>query len=153
VNDTSVVVLARVASYDRATVGRALRRSLELLGSHLSLEGPVIAADAGIHGTPLPSGRSGPVLLKPNLLAPAAPEECATTHPVVFAETARALGERGYALAYGDSPGFGAGSRTRRSRWASRSPNSDTEPTCTARPRRCTGSSTSRAACWAPGHS
>jgi uncharacterized protein (DUF362 family)/ferredoxin len=107
VRDTSVVVLARVASYDRAAVGRAVRRSLELLGSSLSLAGPVIAGDARVSGAPGPSGVSGPVLLKPNLLAPAAPEECATTHPMVFAETARALRERGYALAYGDSPGFG----------------------------------------------
>jgi uncharacterized protein (DUF362 family)/Pyruvate/2-oxoacid:ferredoxin oxidoreductase delta subunit len=107
VNDTSVVVLARVASYDRAAVGRALRRSFELLGAHLSLVGPVTAPDASVDGVPVPSAGTGPVLLKPNLLAPAAPAECATTHPLVFAETARALRERGYALAYGDSPGFG----------------------------------------------
>lgn len=105
--DSSIVVLARVASYDRDAVGRAVRRSLELLGSHLSLDGPVIAGDARREGGPVPPAVNGPVLLKPNLLAPAAPEECATTHPVVFAETARALGERGHRLSYGDSPGFG----------------------------------------------
>lgn len=105
--DASVVVLARVASYDRAAVGRAVRRSLELLGSHLCLDGPVVAPDATVDGAAVPSAGTGAVLLKPNLLAPVAPEECATTHPVVFAETARALRERGHRLAYGDSPGFG----------------------------------------------
>ncbi len=106
-NDTSVVVLARVVSYDRAAVGHALRRSLELLGSRLCLEGPVVAPDASLDGVPVPSAPGGPVLLKPNLLAPVAPGECVTTHPVVFAETARALRERGHALSYGDSPSFG----------------------------------------------
>ncbi len=105
--DSSIVVLARVASYDRAAVGHAVRRSLELLGSHFRLDGPVIANGARVDGGPVPPAADGPVLLKPNLLAPAAPEECATTHPVVFAETARALRERGNRLVYGDSPGFG----------------------------------------------
>jgi uncharacterized protein (DUF362 family)/Pyruvate/2-oxoacid:ferredoxin oxidoreductase delta subunit len=66
-----------------------------------------MASNSRADGVPVPSAGAGSVLLKPNLLGPAAPEECATTHPLVFAETARALRERGYALAYGDSPGFG----------------------------------------------
>ena len=108
-NDTSLVVLARVASYDRDAVGRAIRRSLELLGSQLCLDGPVIARDAAVDGAAGSHvvGADRPVLLKPNLLAPVAPEECVTTHPVVFAETARALRERAHPLSYGDSPGFG----------------------------------------------
>ncbi|MCX7029737.1 MAG: DUF362 domain-containing protein [Spirochaetes bacterium] len=112
---SSVVVLARVPSYDRQAVGRAVRRSLELLGvdgrgrssagASLALR-PLLAPGASANGAPAAPG-TGPVLLKPNLLAAVPPEEGVTTHPVVFAETARALRERGYDLAYGDSPGFG----------------------------------------------
>ena len=103
----SVVVLVRVASYDRDAVSAGVRRALELLG-----EGTVagmrrpLAPDASVHGQIVRRG-AGPVMLKPNLLAPVAPTQGVTTHPAVFAETARALREAGCDLAFGDSPGFG----------------------------------------------
>jgi uncharacterized protein (DUF362 family)/Pyruvate/2-oxoacid:ferredoxin oxidoreductase delta subunit len=104
----SIVALARVASYDHAAVRRAVRRALGLLsgGSSYPVLRPPLAPDATVHG-PRGAPGGGPVMLKPNLLAPVAPELGVTTHPVVFAETARALQEAGYDLAYGDSPGFG----------------------------------------------
>jgi len=106
VRSSSIVVLARVASYDRAAVERAVRRSLELLGTPGSDLAVPLAPGSSVDGKPAVPG-TGPVVLKPNLLAPVPPEEGATTHPVVFAETARALQERGYQLAYGDNPSFG----------------------------------------------
>ena len=103
---SSVVVIARVSSYDRPAVARAVRRSLELLGAPARMHVPVLAPGASVNGGPAAAG-TGPVLLKPNLLAPVAPEQGVTTHPAVFAGTARALQEQGLALAFGDSPGFG----------------------------------------------
>jgi uncharacterized protein (DUF362 family)/Pyruvate/2-oxoacid:ferredoxin oxidoreductase delta subunit len=46
------------------------------------------------------------ILLKPNLLAPDAPDMATTTHPAVFEALARVLLDNGIALAWGDSPGF-----------------------------------------------
>ena len=104
--DSSVVVLLRVPSYDRRAVAAAVRRSLAALGPGGPRLSSPLPADASVNGAPAAPG-SGPVLLKPNLLAPVPPEQGATTHPAVFAETARALQEAGYDLAYGDSPSFG----------------------------------------------
>lgn len=103
----SVVVLVRVASYDRDAVSTGVRRALGLLGGGAvaAMRRP-LAPDASMHG-PVGSRGTGPVILKPNLLAPVAPAQGVTTHPAVFAETARALQEAGCELAYGDSPGFG----------------------------------------------
>lgn len=103
---SSAVVLARVASYDRQAVAAAVRRSLATLGPGATHLVPPLPAGAAVNGAPAARG-TGPVLLKPNLLAPVAPEEGVTTHPAVFAETARALQEAGHDLAYGDSPSFG----------------------------------------------
>lgn len=103
---SSVVVLARVPSYERRAVAEAVRRSLELAGIDVSDLATPLAPGSSVDGGPAAPG-SGPVVLKPNLLAPVPPEQGATTHPVVFAETARALQERGLRLAYGDNPSFG----------------------------------------------
>lgn len=107
VRSSSVVVLARVPSYERRAVARAVRRALDDLGRDV-LRGDALplAPGASVEGR-LAGAGTGPVLLKPNLLAPAAPEEGVTTHPAVFAATALALQERGHRLAYGDAPGFG----------------------------------------------
>jgi uncharacterized protein (DUF362 family)/Pyruvate/2-oxoacid:ferredoxin oxidoreductase delta subunit len=102
----SVVVLARVPSYDREVLGRAVRRSLATLGADGAVFPSPIAPRARVNGGPSAPG-TGPVLLKPNLLAAVPPAEGVTTHPAVFAETARALQELGHGLSYGDSPGFG----------------------------------------------
>jgi uncharacterized protein (DUF362 family)/Pyruvate/2-oxoacid:ferredoxin oxidoreductase delta subunit len=106
VRSSSVVVLVRVASYDRPAVACAVRRSLELLGTAGSDLAVPLVPGSTVDGAPAAPG-TGPVILKPNLLAGVPPEEGVTTHPVVFAETARALQERGYRLAYGDNPSFG----------------------------------------------
>ena len=46
------------------------------------------------------------ILLKPNLLRKASPEQAVTTHPTVFRAIAKILREQGYQkLSYGDSPG------------------------------------------------
>jgi uncharacterized protein (DUF362 family)/ferredoxin len=106
VRGSSVVALVRVATYDRQEVARAVRRALALLGLDGQELLSVLAPGATMNGAPAAPGR-GRVLLKPNLLASVAPGEGVTTHPAVFAETARALQERGHDLVYGDSPGFG----------------------------------------------
>ncbi|MDH4140057.1 MAG: DUF362 domain-containing protein [Coriobacteriia bacterium] len=54
------------------------------------------------------------ILLKPNLLAAAAPESCVTTHPSVFRAVAQHLRSLDVHLTWGDSPGFG------RSDWVAR---------------------------------
>jgi uncharacterized protein (DUF362 family)/Pyruvate/2-oxoacid:ferredoxin oxidoreductase delta subunit len=46
------------------------------------------------------------ILLKPNVLAGAKPEDQVTTHPSVLNGTIRYLQENGIAMLYGDSPGF-----------------------------------------------
>jgi uncharacterized protein (DUF362 family)/Pyruvate/2-oxoacid:ferredoxin oxidoreductase delta subunit len=106
VRDSSIVVVSRVPSYDRQAVAAAVRRSLELLGTAGGDLEPPLAPGSSVDGKPASPG-TGPVVLKPNLLAAVPPWEGVTTHPAVFAETARALQERGYRLAYGDNPSFG----------------------------------------------
>ncbi len=85
----SQVVLIRCESYQTEEVNRAVRRGLELLGGAAAFVQP------GEH-----------LLLKPNWLAAAAPEEAVTTHPEVFRAVAKALLEAGARLSYGDSPAF-----------------------------------------------
>jgi uncharacterized protein (DUF362 family)/NAD-dependent dihydropyrimidine dehydrogenase PreA subunit len=88
--EKSAVAVVRCESYDRETVYAAVSRGISLLG--------------GIHRFVKPGER---ILLKPNILAAAKPEEAVTTHPAVFSAVARALLEGGATVSYGDSPGFG----------------------------------------------
>lgn len=85
----SQVAVIRCDSYDGRKLERGLRRAIELLG--------------GIHGL-FDDTDSAPILLKPNMLAPEDPESAAVTHYAVFEAVARALGESGRTLVYGDSP-------------------------------------------------
>ncbi|NPV89274.1 MAG: DUF362 domain-containing protein [Firmicutes bacterium] len=87
----SEVALIRCESYDYREVKSAVERGLELLG------GAQRYVRAGEK-----------VLLKPNLLAAAAPEECVTTHPSVFRAVAESLQSVGASLTYGDSPAIGS---------------------------------------------
>ena len=92
------VALATCASYEPGEVERALDRAVGLLGGWETIfqEGD----------GRLPYGRDSLLLLKPNLLAKAAPEEACTTHPAVFQAAGALLQKAGYGrLVYGDSPG------------------------------------------------
>jgi uncharacterized protein (DUF362 family)/Pyruvate/2-oxoacid:ferredoxin oxidoreductase delta subunit len=86
VDSKSLVVLVPCADYEPDLVLRAVSEALE----------PLDLMDA--------ISRDKPVLLKPNLLMPAAPEKCVTTHPSVFAAVGRIFQEKGFRLVYGDSP-------------------------------------------------
>ena len=84
------VALIRCESYDYHEVKSAVERGLTLLGGILRF------ARAGEK-----------ILLKPNLLSAAPPEECVTTHPSVFKAVAESLINAGAVLTYGDSPAMG----------------------------------------------
>ncbi|HNR30349.1 MAG TPA: DUF362 domain-containing protein [Candidatus Hydrogenedentes bacterium] len=86
----STVAVVGCPDYDEARVAAAVDEALALLG--------------GAERFARPGER---LLLKPNLLAGAAPEKAVTTHPAVFKAVARRLAGCGATLAYGDSPGFG----------------------------------------------
>ena len=87
----STVAIVRCDTYDADEVRSAVARGLELLG--------------GVHGFVLREREQ--ILLKPNLLTGASPEDCVTTHPAVFEAVARQMRDAGADLTYGDSPGFG----------------------------------------------
>jgi uncharacterized protein (DUF362 family)/Pyruvate/2-oxoacid:ferredoxin oxidoreductase delta subunit len=86
----SRVAIVACPDYDRDRVRAAVKRGFDLLGPRAL----PIAAELG--------GRR--LLLKPNLLRPAAAEKGVTTHPSVFHAAARLLQEAGHSLSYGDSP-------------------------------------------------
>lgn len=89
----STVVLLRCDSYDPNAVYDAVQRGVSLLGS----------MDAFFK-------RDERILLKPNLLKSAQPDQAVTTHPSVFAAVGRLLQENGFTnLCWGDSPGPGQG--------------------------------------------
>jgi len=87
----SKVALIRCESYATDAVRIAVRRGIDLLG------GPEAFVKPGEN-----------IVLKPNWLAAAAPEDCVTTHPEVFRAVAEALQQVGAVLSYGDSPAFQA---------------------------------------------
>lgn len=86
---TSKVVVISCKEYDPAHVEQAVARGIELLG------GIGRFARAGER-----------ILLKPNLLAPKAPDKAVTTHPTVFHAVAKQFQATGAHVAYGDSPGL-----------------------------------------------
>jgi len=87
----SKVSLLRLPDYDEARVLTALRECLAPLG--------------GMSAFVRPGQR---VLLKPNMLAPFAPEQAVTTHPAVVKATLELVREAGGEPFVGDSPGVGA---------------------------------------------
>ena len=85
----ATVALIPINTYDQEKVDEAVRQGVELLG--------------GIGRFVKPEEK---ILLKPNLLSGALPQKAVTTHPAVFAATAKLLRRAGYEhLDYGDSPG------------------------------------------------
>ncbi len=96
------VALARCDSYDRDKVKAAITKLIDALGGF-----DAIFAERKACGVTLPAiSSASPLILKPNLLAKAAPEKAVATHPEVFRAVGELLRERGYAsITYGDSPG------------------------------------------------
>ncbi|KUG03730.1 iron-sulfur cluster-binding protein [hydrocarbon metagenome] len=92
-----LVALVRCEDYDYSHVKTAVEIGLELLG------GPERFIQSGEK-----------ILLKPNLLAPAPPEECVTTHPSVFKAVGEILMVRGVRISYGDSPAMSSPINTAR---------------------------------------
>jgi uncharacterized protein (DUF362 family)/Pyruvate/2-oxoacid:ferredoxin oxidoreductase delta subunit len=90
VQKKSRVILVACPDYDRERVQVAVHVGLGLLGIKELL------------GKGVSSGK--PLLLKPNLLLPAASEKGVTTHPAVFSGVARVLQKEGAKLVFGDSP-------------------------------------------------
>jgi uncharacterized protein (DUF362 family) len=89
--DKSKVALVACAEYEQELVNAAVKRGVELLGGIETF----VSTDEKI-------------LLKPNLLKKAAPDEAVTTHPTVFTAVAKLLQSCGHEkLFYGDSPGPG----------------------------------------------
>jgi len=88
-SEKSKVALIPCPNYDEPAVYEAVKTGAGLIG--------------GIDG--LFKG-DDKILLKPNLLKKATPEQAVTTHPAVFAAAAKLLRENGFDnLFYGDSPG------------------------------------------------
>lgn len=85
----SIVALVPCSTYDENEVYQAVARGIDLIG-----------------GLDKWFSREETILIKPNMLGRAAPEQAVTTHPAVFQAAARLLIEKGFAhLSYGDSPG------------------------------------------------
>lgn len=93
----SAVAVVKCEDYVYDNVYDSLNRSIELLG--------------GINGFCRPGER---IILKPNLLTGAKPEDAVTTHPAVFEAAANIFKDSGAVLGYGDSPAFGSGDKASR---------------------------------------
>ena len=90
-NEKIPVSIQRCRTYDPAEVRDALNKALDHLGGMSSFVSP-----------------GDRVLLKPNLLAPKAPEAAVTTHPEVVRAVALEVMEAGGKVYLGDSPGVGS---------------------------------------------
>lgn len=104
----SKVALVKCTSYNQQEVDAAVLQAIELLGGFRSIF--VRPAKEGSGGGDSSDGKTldsdSLLVLKPNLLAKAAPERACTTHPAVFRAVGKALQDAGYInLKYGDSPG------------------------------------------------
>lgn len=87
----SKVALVTCAEYDDALVASAVQKGVDLLGGIESFV-----------------AKNEKILLKPNLLKKAEPNQAVTTHPAVFTAVANLLRNNGFKnLFYGDSPGPG----------------------------------------------
>ena len=89
VNKT-IVALVRCNTYEEDRVFKAVQEGLDLLG-----------------GASVFAKSNEKIVLKPNVLIGANPENCVTTHPAVFKAVGRSLMEAGASVYYGDSPAFG----------------------------------------------
>ena len=87
----ATVAIVRCPSYDPAVVDEALDEALQLLG-----------------GTSAFIKRDEQILLKPNLLAAARPDEQATTHPEIVAAVVRQVVRAGGRPFIAESPAFGS---------------------------------------------
>ncbi len=87
---SSDVSIVKCADYDRDRVLGAVRRAVDLLG--------------GMGAFVKPGDR---VLIKPNLLKAAPPDDAVVTHPEVLRAVIRLVREAGAKALVGDSPGFG----------------------------------------------
>jgi uncharacterized protein (DUF362 family) len=84
----SKVVVVECDSYEQEIVNSCLEEAIAMFGDIKDI-----------------IGKSSRILLKPNLLAPAHPDQCVTTHPSVIGAAAHVLRTNGYQnLSYGDSP-------------------------------------------------
>jgi uncharacterized protein (DUF362 family) len=90
-NGSSQVALVRCAEYQPDLVNEAVQRGLELLGG----AGKFAAAGEKI-------------LLKPNILVGASPENCVSPHPLVFSAIAQEFQKTGARLSFGDSSSVGS---------------------------------------------
>jgi uncharacterized protein (DUF362 family)/ferredoxin len=88
----STVALVRCGSYAEGEVLAAVKRGAGLLGGMGKFASP---------------GET--VLVKPNVLLAALPEQCVTTHPAVFKAVCMCLLETGSRVVFGDSPAFYSG--------------------------------------------
>jgi uncharacterized protein (DUF362 family)/Pyruvate/2-oxoacid:ferredoxin oxidoreductase delta subunit len=89
VKKPSRVAIVRCTSYQREEVARALDEAFHLLG-------PIIRF--------IPGGKK--VLLKPNMLHGADPENGVITHPEILRAVALLCQQAGYTVTFGDSPSF-----------------------------------------------
>jgi len=91
---TTKVALVRCSSYEEDEVLASVERAVALLGGIDRFVPNVV------------DGReTGPVLLKPNMLSPSAPEKAVTTHPSIVYAVAKMYAEAGFHVQVGDSPG------------------------------------------------
>jgi uncharacterized protein (DUF362 family)/Pyruvate/2-oxoacid:ferredoxin oxidoreductase delta subunit len=91
VNKT-IVALVRCGTYEEDKVFKAVQKGLDLLG-----------------GVSIFAKRNEKIVMKPNVLIGANPDNCVTTHPAVFKAVGQLLIEAGASVYYGDSPAFGGG--------------------------------------------
>ena len=104
----SKVALVKCTSYNQQEVDSAVRQAVRLLGGFGNIF--MGTSEESFEGGDPSNGKTldsdSLLVLKPNLLAKAAPERACTTHPAVFRAVGRALQDEGYSnLKYGDSPG------------------------------------------------
>lgn len=81
------VAVSRCGGYDIAEIGKVIAAQFESLGA----------------GKEFFSGKK--VVLKPNLVIPASPDKCITTHPVIVEAAARYVTEAGGSALIAESPG------------------------------------------------
>jgi len=90
ITNKTKVALVRCDTYQEDKVFRAVRKGLDLLG-----------------GVSVFAKRNEKIVMKPNVLIGANPENCVTTHPAVFKAVGQLLMQAGASVYYGDSPAFG----------------------------------------------
>src|SRR4030042_6341045 len=88
----TIVALVRCDTYEEDRVFKAVQEGLDLLG------GAFVFAKS-----------NEKIVMKPNVLIGANPDNCVTTHPAVFKAVGQLLMEAGASVYYGDSPAFGGG--------------------------------------------